>query len=259
MAMIHGKRKRSSSPRYAKRMRTSSRAFRVPRPIQSLRNSGSYTVSRTCGSFGNSIEAGGGGWTTSTISGTDIIGVLFNGSGFQIYNPSAPSQQNTFGFNNEPLFESFDQFKINYVRLKMYCSNNTSNVSSVTTSNPLFYSCVDFDGSSATLLGTVAGLEQLLEYEDSMTHQAGTSTDRAVINRGFRPRCQSQLVQVLGSAVGTSGSGPAVSNQYVSCLTPGLPFYGMLIGTDGFGVGASATQLVRFVVEINCTFKGARG
>jgi len=239
----------------AKRMRSSSsfntRTLAIPR-ISTLSNSGGLRTIKTISSQGLIQVIPTSGFSISGLSASAVIGLYFTQTGYTVYNTTVgPNTGVSFTWGNAAgnYQNIFDQFRINKVHVKGYFSNNTSNVSSVTTSIPLFYSACDFDGSNSPPTNTGG----VLGYENSAVHQQNAD-GKPCIDRVLVPRVVNNLT---GNLVTANQYGLMPARSWIDLGSQNCPHWGMYIGFDAQATTqTSSIGALTLIVTIDYEYRG---
>jgi hypothetical protein len=229
-------------------------SFSRPR-IEHLSTAGSLRVVKTATSGGSIDIIGGSGFNNigSSFSVTPVIGMFFSQAGFYVYNTViGPAAFAFFPYTGAGNYTAiYDQWRIDKVRLRAYFSNNFSGVNTVSSSIPLFYSCIDYDGSNLP----PGNVQAVLSYENSCVHQTPT-TGIPVIDRTFVPRVVNNLT---GNLVVSNAYGLMPERSWIDSASSSTPHWGMFVGFDPQGATATtATGYITFIAEIEYEYRGDR-
>lgn len=186
------------------------------------------------------------GFVVAGLTSSVNLGIAFLQSGFFLYNPTVGT--GTTVPYTYPDYASylaiFDQFRIAKVRVRAYFSNTISNVTGTTTSMPLIYSAIDFDGGLPP--GTTPGT--LLTYSNGMIHQPNT-LGTPFLDRVLVPAVLQSSSQIAAPGIFIDTNAPGPSNAW----------FGMLLQLDVMAAtsGVSMGDIV-FVVSEEYEYKNPR-
>jgi hypothetical protein len=193
-----------------------------------------------------------GGFNLSGLTLGKILGVYVSALGVHLYNPAVgPNVAVRFDFSKATnLLTLFDFYRIRKVTIKAYISNNTSSVANTTNANPLFYTCIDYDGG-ATVPSAVS---DVLGYGNALVHQSGKIADKPTIKRTWVPRITNNMT---GNIVTSNNYGIMPERTWVDNQSSTCPHWGMFIAYDA----QQATQIgevakVTIICEAEMEFKG---
>lgn len=148
----------------------------------------------------------------------------------------------------------FDYYKIASVRMKIYFTNNTSNVSTANTGLPLLHICNDFDDVSEGMT-----TNSILERGGVRTSQFDANNTKG-ITHWVKPVPTSVIVQVNpDTGAFTSSSSGIPQSQWLDCASSNIIHNGVKIVYNSQGRNNN-TDLgsVTFIFEIEYVFKGYR-
>lgn len=220
--------------------------------LQTVGNSGGFRVAKRVTSSSALGLVPVSGFSSSLVNST-CVGVYFTQAGFNIYNPTAGAATSiALSYTgNSNYTQMFDQYRIMRVRLRGYFSNNYSSNTTTTSTIPLFYTAVDFDGANAT----IGSVQNVLSYQNCKVTQAG-ATGAPCIDVELVPRVVNSLTSNLLSG---NNYGLMPAGSWIDCVSNGTPHWGVFIGFDTQGGTSSLTMgYLTLVAEMEYEYRGDR-
>jgi len=147
----------------------------------------------------------------------------------------------------------FDEYKINFVRVKMFFTNNISSVNSPATGMPLIHMCNDFDDVIESLT-----LSNILE-KSGVRHVQFDATNSGGINHWVKPVPISYVNTTAGDGTTAAIAGGVPSTQWINTAASNVVHCGIKMVYNPQGRN-SATDIgsVTFVFDVEYVFKCTR-
>lgn len=142
----------------------------------------------------------------------------------------------------------FDQYRIDYVEVRVNFSANSQSTNSLNHGMPEFFFAKDYDDASATTLNDIQ------QYDNVETWQpTGSSTSYMV---KLKPRAANLFYNGV-----TSGYAPSNANQFFDTASSAIPFYGLKCAWQVLAPAGGTERhmgYLNFTVKYHMTFKGLK-
>lgn len=129
----------------------------------------------------------------------------------------------------------YDNYKIKYVQMKIWYSNNSSNNSNVSSSIQTYLPTIivakDYDDSNN------ASWSDLLQYQKVRMTQLGNGKPMVI---RVKPKPQNSMY----NSVSTTSYGPTNSSQWIATSYPDTPHYGLKLAWNGAGGATTAATWI---------------
>jgi len=148
----------------------------------------------------------------------------------------------------------FDEYKINFVRMKMFFTNNQSSVNSPSTGLPLIHMVNDFDDVTESLT-----VSTILE-KSGVRHVQFDGNNSGGINHWVKPVPQSYVSTTDGSGtVSTLNGGVPVTGLWINTAAPNIVQSGIKLVYNNQGrTPATDIGSITFVFDVEFVFKCVR-